>query len=180
MKVKKKYSRSIPYILGGIILGFITILGINKKIPLPWEGHKRTENYILHMKDEMKKIFMQNEQVFIEVADAYSKLTPYTSCSVNHIPEEIMNNPILLDKINYIFNTLEFEKISSCYEGNEWKKLVVVFTKESGYKYEMGITYNGVILGSLAEPYSISKNWYYRAYIGYAPFYKIPSEMVKE
>lgn len=67
MKVKKKYNCIIPCMLLGIILGFITILASNKKIPLPWEGYKRTENYILQMKDEMKKVFMENEQVFIEV-----------------------------------------------------------------------------------------------------------------
>lgn len=158
---------SILRIIGIILVSPILFLIISfylakyTNISMPWEDYTTKPAYALKMKNDMERVFKENEALFNEVVLEYTKLPPYTSCDKEDFPEEVLNNPIMFNKVQKILEELKFDKIRSSIDSEDSDKILVIFTKESGPHYETGITYNGLKIDSLSEPYEITKDWYF-------------------
>lgn len=149
----------------GILIAFIVYLGMNEKIPLPWTNYKRGQENINKMKEELEKVFEDNETLFSDVAIKFESLPAYSWCSEGDIPEEILDDNVVITQVYEILRELEFEAISTA--SNEDGKIRVVFRKESGYKYETGICYNKHIEVFQILQYKLSDNWYFYFARGY-------------
>lgn len=155
---------------------FIVYLGINEKIPLPWERYKRTPDNLETMNEEMQYIYNENEHLFNEIAEEFVQMPAYTWCSKGDIPTEIQNNPILIAQVKKVLEELNFEVIATSFDMDEKGKIVVEFRKESGYRYQTGICYNGPRVNSLVEPCPIGEDWYFYFDVGIYGMITFPSE----
>ncbi len=150
------------------------------EISMPWENYKTKPAHALKMKNDMERIFKENEALFNEVVLEYTKLPPYTWCSEGYISEDVLSNPVLLNKIQKILREFKFEHIQSSIDSEEPDKILVQFTKESGTHYETGITYNGLGIDSLSEPYEITKDWYFYFFGGRYVTISLPTSFPDE
>ena len=158
-RMSKYIKESMLFVVIGILIALIVYLGMNDKIPLPWTNYKRSQENINKTKEELEKVFEDNETLFREVAIKFENLPAYSWCSEGDIPKEILDDDILRTQVYEILRELEFEVISTA--SNEDGKIRVVFKKESGYKYEVGICYNRHIEVSQILQYKLTDNWYF-------------------
>lgn len=169
----------IGIVLVSPILFMIIVFYLAKytNIPMPWEDYRTKPAYALKMKNDMERVFKENEALFNDVVLEYTKLPPYTSCGKEDFPEEVLNNPIMFNKIQKILGELKFEHIQSVIDSEESDKILVVFTKEFDPHYETGITYNGLEIDSLSEPYEITKDWYFYFFGGRYVTITLPTDI---